>query len=965
MDKLIIKGAREHNLKNIDLELPRDNFIVISGLSGSGKSSLAFDTIFAEGQRRYVESLSAYARQFLGRMDKPDLDYIEGLSPAISIEQKTTHRNPRSIVGTVTEIYDYYRLLFARIGLPHCPVCGKEIHEQSIDQIIESVMQMPEGSRIQLLSPVIRGKKGEHQKVIQDAKKAGFARARIDGVPVSLDEKISLDKQKKHTIEIVTDRLVIAPNIRQRLAESAEAALEAADGVMLVLCQTPADKGAPAAEQELFFSQKNACPDCGVSIPELQPRLFSFNNPFGACPACTGLGIRMEFDPSLIIPNPQLSFNEGGLLPYNPDSTWYRSRFESLAKHFKFSLDTPLKELPKKAMDALMYGSDENIEVHYKNREGTNHFDYNTKFPGVLEDLKRRYMETSSPGIKDWLEKFMSQKPCEECGGKRLKPETLAVTVGGRNIWDLTGLSVTDSLKFFETVKLNKTERTIAYQILKEINARLGFMKNVGLDYLTLERKAATLSGGEAQRIRLATQIGSSLVGVLYILDEPSIGLHQRDNQRLIDTLLHLRDIGNTLIVVEHDEQTLRTADHIVDLGPGAGVHGGRVVAQGSPSDVMKVKESLTGRFLAGTLTMDLPAKRREGNGNSIRLYGVSEHNLKNINVEIPLGVFSCITGVSGSGKSTLLTDVLYPALYNKIVGSNYTEGAYRKLEGAEHIDKVIDIDQSPIGRTPRSNPITYVGGFTAIRDLFAGLPDSRMRGYKPGRFSFNVRGGRCENCEGDGTIRIEMNFLPDVYITCDVCHGKRFNMETLDIRYKGKNIADVLDMTIEEAAVFFSPIPQIARKMDTLLSVGLGYVKLGQSALTLSGGEAQRVKLALELSKRSTGKTLYILDEPTTGLHFADVKQLMDVIQRLVDQGNTVVMIEHNLDVLLQADHIIDLGPEGGDRGGEVIVTGTPEEVAAWTASYTGNYLKPLMLKRGKNLRDSMAKKKGTAGKK
>jgi len=958
MDKLIIKGAREHNLKNIDLELPRDKLIVISGLSGSGKSSLAFDTIFAEGQRRYVESLSAYARQFLGRMDKPDLDYIEGLSPAISIEQKTTHRNPRSIVGTVTEIYDYYRLLFARIGVPHCPVCGKEIKEQSIDQIIETILQMEEGSRIQLLAPVIRGKKGEHQKILEDAKKAGFARARVDGVPVDLDEKISLDKQKKHTIEIIVDRLVIAPGIRQRLAESAEAALEAADGVMLLICQAPGKVAAEgkqttesksAAAVEHFFSQKNACPDCGISIPELQPRLFSFNNPFGACPDCTGLGIRMDFDPALIIPNPSLSFNEGGVIPYNPDSAWYRSRFDSLAKHFKFSLDTPLDEIPKKAMDAMLYGSGESIEVHYKNREGTSHFDYNTKFPGVLEDLKRRYMETSSPGVKDWLEKFMSQKPCEACGGKRLKPEVLAVTVGGRNIWDLTGLSVTDSLKFFESVRLNKTEKTIARQILKEINARLGFMKNVGLDYLTLERKAATLSGGEAQRIRLATQIGSSLVGVLYILDEPSIGLHQRDNQRLIDTLIHLRDIGNTLIVVEHDEQTLRTADHIVDLGPGAGVHGGKVVAQGKPNEIMKVKDSLTGQYLAGTLTMKVPGERRTGNGMRIRLSGVSQHNLKDISVEIPLGVFTCITGVSGSGKSTLLSDVLYPALFNKITGGNHTEGSYKKLEGAENIDKVIDIDQSPIGRTPRSNPITYVGGFTAIRDLFTGLPDAKIRGYKAGRFSFNVRGGRCENCEGDGTIKIEMNFLPDVYITCDVCHGKRFNRETLEIRYKGKNIADVLDMTIEEAAKFFGPIPQISRKMDTLLSVGLGYVKLGQSALTLSGGEAQRVKLALELSKRSTGKTLYILDEPTTGLHFADVKQLMEVIQRLVDQGNTVVMIEHNLDVLLQADHIIDLGPEGGNRGGEVIVTGTPEETAKCGASYTGAYIKEhLRNKRG-----------------
>ncbi|MDR0474710.1 MAG: excinuclease ABC subunit UvrA [Treponema sp.] len=938
MDKLIIKGAREHNLKNIDLELPRDKLIVISGLSGSGKSSLAFDTIFAEGQRRYVESLSAYARQFLGRMDKPDLDYIEGLSPAISIEQKTTHRNPRSIVGTVTEIYDYYRLLFARIGIPHCPECGREIREQPVDSIIDTIMQMEAGTKIQLLAPVIRGKKGEHQKIIEDAKKAGFARARIDGVPVDLDEKINLDKQKKHTIEIVADRLVIGPDIRSRLAESSEAALQAANGIMLVLCQEP--KGGIS---EHFFSQKNACPDCGVSIPELQPRLFSFNNPFGACPSCSGLGARLEFDPELVIPDPSLSFNEGGCVPYNPDSPWHNSRFKSLAKHLKFSLDTPFEALPKKAVNAILYGSDDEIEVHYKNREGTSHFDYNTRFPGVLEDLKRRYIETQSPGVKEWLEKFMSQKGCDECEGKRLKKEVLGVTIGGRNIWDITSLSVTDSIKFFEAVKFNNNEKKIAHQILKELYARLGFMKNVGLDYLTLERKAATLSGGEAQRIRLATQIGSSLVGVLYILDEPSIGLHQRDNQRLIDTLLYLRDLGNTLIVVEHDEQTLRTADHIVDLGPGAGVHGGKVVAQGSPKEIMKVKESLTGQYLAGILNMKIPAERRSGNGNYLRLCGVSEHNLKNIDVDIPLGVFTCITGVSGSGKSTLLSDVLYPALFNKVNKTNHQEGAYKKLKGAEHIDKVIDIDQSPIGRTPRSNPITYVGGFTAIRDLFTSLPDSKARGYRAGRFSFNVKGGRCENCEGDGTIKIEMNFLPDVYITCDVCSGRRFNRETLDIHYKGKNIADVLDMTIEEAAVFFRQIPQIARKMETLLSVGLGYVKLGQSALTLSGGEAQRVKLALELSKRSTGKTLYILDEPTTGLHFADVKQLMEVIQRLVDQGNTVVMIEHNLDVLLQADHLIDLGPEGGSNGGCVVITGTPEKVASFKPSYTGQYIKEM----------------------
>jgi excinuclease ABC subunit A len=962
MDKLIIKGAREHNLKNIDLELPRDRLIVVSGLSGSGKSSLAFDTIFAEGQRRYVESLSAYARQFLGRMDKPDLDYIEGLSPAISIEQKTTHRNPRSTVGTVTEIYDYYRLLYARIGVPHCPVCGREIREQSVDQIVDAILQMGEGTRIQILAPVIRGKKGEHQKILEDARKAGYARARIDGVPVNLDEDtVRLDKQKKHSIEIIVDRLIIGPGIRSRLAESAEAALEAADGIILVISEAGSDPS-PAREgrknTEHFFSRKNACPDCGISIPELQPRLFSFNNPFGACPACSGLGAKLEFDPDLVIPNRELSFNEGGCIPYNPDSPWYRSKFEGLAKHFKFSLDTPFKDLPRKLMNVILYGTDEQVKFKYENRDGSNYAAYKQEFPGILEELKRRYMETQSPGIKEWLEKFMSQKPCEECGGKRLKPEALGVTVGGGrtlNIWELSCLTVAESLNFFESLKLNRSEKKIAQQILKEINARLGFLKNVGLEYLSLERKSATLSGGEAQRIRLATQIGSSLVGVLYILDEPSIGLHQRDNQRLIDTLLYLRDLGNTLIVVEHDEQTLRTADYIVDLGPGAGVHGGAVVAQGTPEEVMESEESLTGLYLAGKLTMEIPETRRKGNGNFIRLQGVAEHNLKGIDVEIPLGLFTCITGVSGSGKSTLLSDVLYPALANRIYGSSREEGTYKKISGVEHVDKVIDIDQSPIGRTPRSNPVTYVGVFTEIRNLFASLPDSKMRGYKPGRFSFNVRGGRCENCEGDGTIKIEMNFLPDVYITCDVCQGKRFNRETLEIRYKGKNIADVLDMTIEEATDFFGHIPHIARKMDTLLSVGLGYVKLGQSALTLSGGEAQRVKLALELSKRSTGKTFYILDEPTTGLHFADVKQLMEVIQRLVDQGNTVVMIEHNLDVLLQADHIIDLGPEGGDRGGEILVTGTPEEVAGYDRSYTGLYIRE-MLNRNRQARREKA---------
>ncbi|MDR0707268.1 MAG: excinuclease ABC subunit UvrA [Treponema sp.] len=937
MDRLIIKGAREHNLKNIDLDLPRDKLIVISGLSGSGKSSLAFDTIFAEGQRRYMDSLAAYARQFLGTMDKPDLDYIEGLSPAIAIEQKTTHRNPRSIVGTVTEIYDYYRLLYARIGIPHCPKCGREIKEQSVDQIVDSILAMEAGTKVQILSPVVRGKKGEHQKIIEDAKKAGFARARIDGLLVNFEDAaaIKLAKQKKHTIEIIADRLVIGPAVRPRLAESVESALQIADGIILVL------KNDGKSETEHFFSQKNACPDCGVSIPELQPRLFSFNSPFGACPACGGLGEKLEFDPELVMPDHSRSFNEGAIIPYSPDSAWNQSRFQGLANHFKFTLDTPLKKLSKDALDAIIYGTDEKLDIQYENRDKTGYFEYKSAFPGILQDLKRRYMESNSDGVKEWLEHFMSQKFCEGCKGKRLKPEVLAVTIGGKNIWELTSFSVADSIAFFEHHQFTKTEKEIATQILKEIHARLRFMKNVGLDYISLERQAATLSGGEAQRIRLATQIGSSLMGVLYILDEPSIGLHQRDNQRHIDTLLYLRDLGNTLIVVEHDEQTLRTADYLVDLGPGAGVHGGYVVAQGTPEDVMKVKESLTGQYLAGALTMKIPETRRNGNGLCIELKKVTEHNLKGINITIPLGVFTCITGVSGSGKSTLLQDVLVPALSNKIYRSLRTEGAYKKISGAENIDKVINIDQSPIGRTPRSNPATYVEVFTGIRDLFASLPDAKTRGYKAGRFSFNVKGGRCEHCQGDGTIKIEMNFLSDVYITCDVCQGKRFNKETLEIRFKGKNISDVLDMTFEEAAAFFATIPLIARKMETLLSVGLGYVKLGQSALTLSGGEAQRVKLSLELSKRSTGKTLYVLDEPTTGLHFADVKQLMEVIQRLVNQGNSVVMIEHNLDVLLQADYIIDLGPEGGDKGGNLIVAGTPEKVARCERSYTGAYIK------------------------
>jgi excinuclease ABC subunit A len=944
MDKLIIKGAREHNLKNIDLELPRDKLIVISGLSGSGKSSLAFDTLFAEGQRRYVESLSAYARQFLGRMDKPDVDYIEGLSPAISIEQKTTHRNPRSTVGTVTEIYDYYRLLYARIGTPHCPQCGREIREQSVDQILDTILSWPAGTKFQVLAPVIRAQKGEHKKVIEDAAKQGFVRARIDGAMRELASdsagEFKLEKQKKHSIEIVVDRLKLADDSRKRLAESVETALGIAEGTVIVLREAPSS----SAQVEEFFSQHGACPACGISLPEMEPRLFSFNAPQGACPVCTGLGNRLEFDSDLVIPDPSLSFEEGGCVPYNPDAAWNRSRFEALAKHFKFSLDTPFGDLPKKVMDAILYGTDEAVKIRYENREGTGRFEYESKFPGILAELKRRYMETQSDGIKQWLERFMSEKHCDACDGKRLRPEALAVTVGGINIHDLSIMSVEETLAFLAKVELTDTEKQIAKQIIKEITARLTFMRNVGLEYLTLERKAATLSGGEAQRIRLATQIGSALVGVLYILDEPSIGLHQRDNQKLIDTLVYMRDIGNTLIVVEHDEQTLRTADWIVDLGPGAGVHGGYVVAQGTPEDVMKNRKSVTGQYLAGTLTIPVPALRRGGNGKSIAIRGCREHNLKGIDVELPLGVFTCITGVSGSGKSTLLTDLLYPIISNEVMNTSWPEGEYDEIEGLDGIDKIIDIDQSPIGRTPRSNPATYVGVFTDIRSLFASLPESKARGWKPGRFSFNVKGGRCENCQGDGTIKIEMNFLADVYITCDVCHGRRFNADTLDVRYKGKNIAEVLDMTIEEAADFFEHIPHIAHKMNTLLSVGLGYIKLGQSALSLSGGEAQRVKLAFELARPSTGKTLYFMDEPTTGLHFADVKQLMEVIQRLVDKGNTVAMIEHNLDVIKQADWIIDLGPEGGNRGGGIVAVGTPEEIAKVKGSYTGKYLKGVL---------------------
>ena len=949
LENLIIKGAREHNLKNIDLSLPRGKLIVISGLSGSGKSSLAFDTIFAEGRRRYMESLSAYARQFLGRMDKPDVDYIEGLSPSIAIEQKTTHKNPRSTVGTITEIYDYYRLLFARIGHAHCPKCGREIKEQDVDTIINTIMNWEDGTKIEVLSPVIKMKKGEHSKIIEDAKKMGFVRARIDGMRVSLEDDIKLEKQKKHTIEIVVDRLKLSSDVKKRLSSSIETALEASDGKVIVT------KEVDGKVEEVFFSQKNACPDCGISISELQPRLFSFNSPIGACPECTGLGEIRTFDVDLLIPDKTKSYNERGIVPFNPESSWYSSHFEAIAKAVGFTLDTPFSKLTKEQYEFLTVGDGRTLEFSYVS-EGGGHT-YHDKFVwnGLVQEMWRRYRESYSEAQKESYEKYMSIRRCAKCKGKKLKDESLSVTVGGKNIDDVCHLSVSESLSFFASLSLTNTEREIAKEILKEINNRLTFLKNVGLEYLTLERRASTLSGGEAQRIRLATQIGSSLIGVLYILDEPSIGLHQRDNQKLIDNLLYLRDIGNTVIVVEHDEQTLRVADYIVDLGPMAGIHGGNITAQGAPSEVAKVKESLTGQYLAGTLKMEIPKERRKGNGNFITVKNAKEHNLKNISVSIPLGAFTCITGVSGSGKSTLLSDVICPALSNKLCGTVspseapflMKEGAYGKILGVENIDKVINIDQSPIGRTPRSNPATYIGLFTHIRDLFASLPEAKAQGFKAGRFSFNVKGGRCENCSGDGMLKIEMNFLPDVYIKCDVCKGRRFNEQTLEVRYKGKNIAEVLDMSVEEAAQFFSSIPAISNKLETLLSVGLGYIRLGQSALTLSGGEAQRVKLATELSKRSTGKTFYIMDEPTTGLHFADVKMLMSVIQRLVDSGNTVLMIEHNLDVILQADHIIDLGPEGGDKGGNIVAEGTPEEVATCDASYTGHYIKEMLNKK------------------
>ncbi len=939
-EEIVIQGARENNLKNIDLTIPRDKFIVFTGVSGSGKTSLAFDTIYAEGQRRYVESLSSYARMFLGQMEKPEVDYIEGLSPAISIDQKTTNKNPRSTVGTVTEIYDYLRLLYARVGVPHCPECGKVITQQSLDQIVDKVLELPEGSRVQILAPVVRRKKGEHQKVFESARKSGYVRVRVDGIIYDLSEEIELEKQKKHNIEIVVDRLVVKDGIRTRLADSVEIALHQAEGIVMIL----------NGEEELTFSRNYACEDCGISLEELSPRMFSFNNPMGACPRCSGIGLLKRVDPSLVLISDELSIMEGafsvsGWRAPDKDGSMANATFRGLAKKYNFSLNTPVKNLPQEVIDIILYGTKgEEIEIEHLGKRGLSK--YMTPFEGIVTNLQRRYDETDSEWSKWDIEGLMREIPCNECKGKRLRRESLAVTVDGKNIDEVCNLSVTKSKEFFDNIKLDKQQSMIAEEILKEINARIGFLNNVGLEYLTLSRSAGTLSGGESQRIRLATQIGSGLVGVLYILDEPSIGLHQRDNNKLIDALKSLRDMGNTLIVVEHDEDTMFAADHIVDVGPGAGVHGGEIIAQGTVEDIMNNKNSLTGDYLSGRKKIEVPEIRRKGNGKKITVVKAEENNLKGINVDIPLGKFVCVTGVSGSGKSSLVNEVVYKHLAYKLNRSKAVPGKHKTVEGIENLDKVIDIDQSPIGRTPRSNPATYTGVFNDIRELFAQTPEAKARGYNQGRFSFNVRGGRCEACSGDGIIKIEMHFLPDVYVPCEVCKGKRYNRETLDVHYKGKNIFEVLDMTIDEATDFFEAIPKIKNKLQTIKDVGLGYIKLGQSSTTLSGGEAQRVKLATELSKRSTGKTIYILDEPTTGLHSADVHRLINVLNRFVEEGNTVLVIEHNLDVIKTADHIIDLGPEGGDNGGTIVAEGTPEEVAENPKSYTGMFLKKLLTK-------------------
>ncbi|HXW51028.1 MAG TPA: excinuclease ABC subunit UvrA [Candidatus Acidoferrales bacterium] len=941
LEHILVKGAREHNLKNIDLTLPRNQLIVITGLSGSGKSSLAFDTIYAEGQRRYVESLSSYARQFLGQMEKPDVDYIEGLSPAISIDQKSTSRNPRSTVGTVTEIYDYLRLLYARIGQPHCPNCGRPISPQTAEQIVDQILALPAGTRLQLLAPMVRGRKGEYQKLFEQAVKDGYARVRVDGTVRDLREKIKIDKKRKHTVEIVIDRLVVKPDVRKRLTDSVETTLKLTQGLLVLLVQKPGQK-----EEEQTFSEKFACIECGLSFEELSPRMFSFNSPYGACPECTGLGARIEIDPRLVIPDRNKSFREGAIVPWTKNlsagmNPFYVQQVETLLKDEGYSLDTPVRKLPKELLDVILFGADEKREFRFRTKSGK-HWDYESQYKGIIPNLQRRYEETSSDYVKEEIEKLMTQVRCPACKGARLKPESLAVTIGGMNIAKLTSLAVDRALAFFESLKLTTREEQIARQIVKELRARLGFLINVGLEYLTLDRSATTLSGGEAQRIRLATQIGSSLVGVLYILDEPSIGLHQRDNARLLATLKTLRDLGNTLIVVEHDEETMREADYIVDIGPGAGKEGGHVVASGTIEDIIKTPASATGRFLSGESVIPIPPARRQPKG-TLRIIGARANNLKGIDVDFPLGVFCAVTGVSGSGKSTLVDMVLYRALAHHLHGQP-PEDTFGKVTGLEQLDKAIVIDQSPIGRTPRSNPATYTGAFDPIRELFSLTPDARVRGYGPGRFSFNVKGGRCEACAGDGIIKIEMHFLPDVYVPCEVCKGKRYNQQTLEVKYKGKSIADVLEMRVDEAAEFFANIPRVHNKLQTICDVGLGYIQMGQPATTLSGGEAQRVKLATELSRRSTGRTFYILDEPTTGLHFADIAQLLQVLRRLVDSGNTVLVIEHNLDVIKTADYVIDLGPEGGDKGGRVVAMGPPEAVARMPHSYTGRYLRRVL---------------------
>ena len=937
LDKIVIRGAREHNLKNVDVEIPRDKLVVFTGLSGSGKSSLAFDTIYADGQRRYMESLSSYARQFLGQMEKPDVDDIQGLSPAISIDQKTTSKNPRSTVGTVTEIYDYLRLLYARIGIPHCPICGREIKQQSVDQMVDQILDLPLKTKIQILAPIARGKKGQFMKELESAKKSGYVRARIDGEVRDLSEDIKLEKNKKHNIEIVVDRLVIREDMFARLTDSLETALNLSDGLVLVDV---------IDGEELLFSQNYACPEHNISIEELSPRMFSFNNPFGACEKCTGLGTYMSIDPNLVIPDRSRSIAEGAIRC----SGWYyaeggiaQAYFQSLAKHYGFSLDTPVSELPQKAVDVLLYGSKgEKIKMVRETHSGKS--EYETEFEGIVNNLERRFRETNSNWMREELTTWMSSVDCPDCHGARLKPESLAVTVGGKNIYEVCQLSVVKLLEFLEQLTLSEREQAIAHMILKEIRERLSFLKNVGLDYLTLSRSSGTLSGGESQRIRLATQIGSSLMGVLYVLDESSIGLHQRDNDKLIAALKRLRDLGNTLIVVEHDEDTMRAADYIVDIGPGAGIHGGNIVVSGPCEVIEACEDSITGQYLSGKKKISVPSERRQGNGNWLEVLGAAENNLQNVDVKFPLGTFCAVTGVSGSGKSSLINEILYKGLARELNGAKARPGKYKEIRGMEYLDKVIEIDQSPIGRTPRSNPATYTGVFTDIRSIFAETPEAKKRGYGPGRFSFNVKGGRCESCEGAGILQIEMHFLPDIFVPCEVCKGRRYNRETLEVKYKDKSIHDILEMTVEDALTFFEHLPKIRRKIQTLYDVGLGYVKLGQAGTTLSGGEAQRVKLAAELSRKATGKTIYILDEPTTGLHTADVHQLIGVLQRLVDEGNTVIVIEHNLDVIKTADYIIDLGPEGGDRGGTIVATGTPEEIAANEASYTGHYLKKVL---------------------